>query len=477
MVRQSKILVTVFACFAFLLLAETAHGQQRLKDVDVTLAIEAELGYDDSVPADRIDVTTLGGTVTLTGSVDSYKAKVRASEVAQSVKGVTKVRNEIEVDPVDRTDADVRRDVLTALAMDPATEPYEITIRVKDGRVTLEGEANSFTEKKLAEEVVQDVRGVREVENLLTYEIKAERPNHEIDGDVEGRLRANAALNSGLIQVSVSDGNVTLEGSVASALEKSLAALESHAVTGVKSVKNNLKVKWWLFGDSDDWGNAWSDRDMRQAIKNRMLYNPRVKTFNVDVDVEDGIATLTGVVDNLRAKRAAENEATNTLGVWNVKNYLRVRPKTDSPDKQIASSIKLALRRNPYVGRYGISVRVHDGIVYMRGTVDSMFMKEKAEQAASTVPGVVDIRSDIDVDTKVVSKSDREIQDDIESQLAWSPFVDERDITVEVHSGVATVRGKVQDWSEYLSVRENALEGGASSVICDLEIAKGETGS
>ena len=475
--RRQRILMAVTVSLTFLLAGNRAVAQQIIGDSAITLAVEAELINDPSVPAPEIGVSTLGGTVTLSGAVDSYAAKLRAGKVAQAIKGVVEVRNEIRVDPVNRTDAEITNDVVTALAVDPATEPYEIQITVDDGIVTLKGEADSFTERKLAEELAQTVRGVKHVENLLTYEVQFDRPNHEIDGDIEGRLRANSALNSGSIQVSVNDGDVVLEGAVASALEKALAESEAKAVMGVKSVENNLAVKWWLLDEVDDWGQAWTDRSMRQAIKNRLLYNPRVKTHNVIVDVTDGVATLTGTVDNLAASHAAQREAEGTLGIWNVNNYLRVRPKKETSDADVAGSVKAALHRNPYVDRYDISVQVRNGLVYLKGEVDSMYMKEQAEEVVSSVPGVVDIHCDLKVDTKYASKSDPAIKEDIESQLWWSPFVDSDDITVEVHGGVATLHGQVQDWSELLSAKENAIEGGATSVISDLAIRNGKAGN
>jgi hypothetical protein len=50
-----------------------------------------------------------------------------------------------------------------------------------------------------------------------------------------------------------------------------------------------------------------------------------------------------------------------TLGVWRVRNFLRLRPQTERSDYVIANNVRDALRRDPYVDRYDITVNVDDG--------------------------------------------------------------------------------------------------------------------
>ena len=437
------------------------------------LPSKPNLILEDAVPSHKIDVTTNNGIVTLSGSVDSYYAKLEAEDVAESVKGVFAVINNIDVKPFVRLDSQIRGDVISALVADPVTESFEITVTVDAGIVTLSGQVDSYTEKSVAEEVAQGVKGVIDVKNELTYDFIADRTDIDIKEDIKYRLRSDASIDSGLITVKVNDGKVTLGGSVGSAAEKGGAATEAWIIPGVQSVNNKIDVKWWLDGGMADWGDGWADVDMTQAIENALVTNPRVKSFNVITTVDDGVATLTGTVDNLQAKRAAEEEAQDTLGVWRVKNYLRVRTTLSRTDSEIASDIREALQRNPYVDRYDVVASVYNGKAYLNGEVDSWYMKNQAEDAVAGVRGVVDIQNNLDVDYQFATKTDQEIKEDIKSQLWWSPFVDSDDITVEVHSGVATLMGTVEDWDELLAAKENAREGGAISVISKLEIENG----
>jgi osmotically-inducible protein OsmY len=448
-----------------------APAGQEIEDRDITLAVETELLLKDNVPSHLIDVATENGVVTLSGSVDTYTARLAAAETAEKVKGVIAVVNNIDVAPEERSDLQIRQDVIAALARDPATESWEVEVNVEEGVVTLDGRVDSYSEKLLAEEVAQSVKGVIAVVNNVDYEIDEDRPDEEIEADIQQRLKADASVDSRMITVSVENGKVVLSGSVGSAAEKTEAVNDAWLVAGVNAVDaNNLKVEWWLSDEMEDYDTGWSDHETRQAVVDNLLYNPRVATFNVDVAVNDGVAILTGTVNNLEAKRAAEAEAEESLGVRRVKNFLRVRPGVERSDLEVANDVRDALAADPYVDRYDISVEAYNGNVHLNGEVDSWFMREEAEEAASGVVGAIEVQNNLTVDLNIPLKSDLSIKRDIEDQLWWSPFVDSDDITVSVNEGVATLFGTVEDWSELQSAKENAREGGATSVISELEI-------
>jgi osmotically-inducible protein OsmY len=474
MKRRNTCLAAV-GCWALMLLCGSTawSAAEELDDQGVTIAVESELILKDSVPSHKIDVETDNGIVTLSGSVDSYYAKLAAEDAAESVKGVLAVVNNIEVEPVERLDSRIRGDVVAALAADPVVEAYEITVSVEDGAVTLSGEVDSYAEKTIAESIVDSISGVVDVENQIEYNPVTDREDAEIRQDIRDRLRADASIESGLVTVTVDNGEVTLDGTVSSAVEKTEAEAEAWLVAGVESVTNKIDVQWWRDDETTDWAGGWTDSDMLQAIENALLTNPRVNAFEVNATVRDGVATLTGTVDNMQAKLAAEQEALDTLGVWRVKNYLNVRPAVERTDSEIASDIRDALRRDDYVDRYDITVDVYDSKAYLSGEVDSWYMRQQAEEAAAGVRGLVDIQNNLKVDYEVTAKSDQEIEEDIRSELWWSPFVDADDISVDVQSGVATLMGTVEDWDELQSAKENAREGGATAVISKLQIVNG----
>lgn len=68
-------------------------------DAAITAKVSAGLVEDAALSAVKIDVDTNNGVVTLTGPAPSQSAKDRASTIAQGVKGVTSVVNNLTVNP------------------------------------------------------------------------------------------------------------------------------------------------------------------------------------------------------------------------------------------------------------------------------------------------------------------------------------------------------------------------------------------
>ena len=467
-----------------------------LTDVSVTDAVEDELILDTAVRSSRIDVETNEGIVTLDGVVDNILAKDRATKIAKGVKGVRAVINQIEaVPPVLLSDNELSGDVKDALLTDPATESYEIDVSVKENAVTLTGRVDSWQEKQLAEKVVKGVSGVTAVENRIRIDYETTRADLEIKEEIEQALRWDTLVDHFLIDVAVEDGSVSLSGTVGSVSEKTEAVFDAW-VTGVTSVDaSDLEVKTWA-RDADlreDKYVVKSEEALEEAIRDALLYDPRVSFFNITVEVTDSEATLRGRVDNLKAKHAAEQVAKDTVGVGFVDNRIKVRPALHLSDSEIKDDVEDSLSRNPYVEKYEIDSMVTNGIVYLSGYVDTYFEKAQAENVVSKVPGVIEVENNITVDEVLPptydpylddynygyyeygpggypAKTDNQILEDIREELFWSPFVDADSIKVSVEDGVATLKGDVASWSEYHSAVENAYEGGSIWVRNKLEI-------
>jgi osmotically-inducible protein OsmY len=203
--------------------------------------------------------------------------------------------------------------------------------------------------------------------------------------------------------------------------------------------------------------------------------------------LQAGYVTLKGTVNNLQAKRAAKNTARNVIGVFGVYNYLKVRPVNIPEDSELKADITSSLQKHPLVDRFQINVYVINGVAYLNGKVDTYFEKSQAENIASKTTGVVDVKNnlevkgsgdydyydyygwntyyppsyDIDID---IRKSDTEIKNSIESQLWWSPYVNQDDVEVSVSNGTAVLTGTVETEREKRYAEINALEGGAKKV-------------
>lgn len=477
----------------------TAWSAVSLKDINISDHVGNELRFDPAVPFNTIDVSTNQGVVTLTGSVTSLLSKERATRLTQTVRGVRSVINQIDVNPLaDRSGHTLQAAVEESLHYDAATDSYEINVDADEkGQVTLKGTVDSWAEKNLAEMIAKGVSGVVSVSNKINIKPKTNRPDTEIKPEIEKRLYWNALVDDGLIDVSVVDSKVTLSGVVGSAAEKRQAELDAW-VNGVSVVDaSDLKVEKWA-REKDLRDKKYvprSDLEIRQAVHDTLLYDPRVNSFDIDVGVLKGYVTLRGVVDNIQAKKAAVSDARNTVGVVRVNNLIKVRSEAKMADKDIAANVRSALLRNPFTESHELNVRVTNGVVQLSGTVDTYYEKGIAENVAQHALGASSVRNYIGVNepdvitynpyvydwsiynfswydgnTMTPSKSDWEIRMDIEDELLWSPFVDVNDVDVTVQAGVVTLTGIVDSWMEYNAAWENALQGGAISVINNLTI-------
>jgi len=465
-------IMSIITALCILTLTVPVHAKQ-ISDKDITSAIETALGEDHVILADKIDVKTDKGVVTFTGTVNNLLSKDRAEKIAESIVGVRAVVNRINVEPyISCSDTQLKKDVKNALLFDPATDSYEITPKVNNGVVTLTGEVNSWQEKELSTFVTEGVLCVKDVKNNITVEYKTDRADLEIKREIEARLKNDVRVDDNLIQVTVESSKVILSGAVGSLAEKSRAVLDAY-VQGVNSVNSvPLKIEWWARDKMrrKDSYIARSDDQIKKAVKDAFLYDPRVFSLNPDINVDSGTVTLVGVVKNLKAKKAAEQDARNVIGVWRVKNHLKVRPVDIPSDVELEKRVGTALVLNPWVKRFDINISAVAGMVYLSGEVMTLFEKNEAERVAENVKGVIKVVNNINYPVTWNWKADKEIREDVKDQLFWSPFVDEGQVNVSVFDGVVTLTGNVETLSERRAAEENAYEGGAKKVKNNLTV-------
>ena len=70
---------------------------EKMDDAAITAQVSAGLAKDPTLSALKIDVDTRDGVVTLNGPAPTQEAKDRATAIAQGVKGVSSVMNQLSV--------------------------------------------------------------------------------------------------------------------------------------------------------------------------------------------------------------------------------------------------------------------------------------------------------------------------------------------------------------------------------------------
>jgi osmotically-inducible protein OsmY len=448
-----------------------------ITDSDITQAVEHQIVIDESVDGHLIDVTTVDGIVTLSGSVDNILAKNQALRIAEALRGVRSVINRIQVMPIVRSDNEILRDVKAALTNNYVTSNYDITAEVKNSIVTLTGRVGSWDAKELVKKVVSGVKGIIGIENKITIDYDAHRLDSEIEAEIKQRFTFDPFLNHDLIEIAVSNGSVTLQGQVNSSATKSRAYNRSWVlgVTSVDISKLEVIPKANSAFLKESALLVRTDDTIKKSLEDALRYDPRTAPFDVVLDVYKGTVTLVGTVGSLQAKRAAEQDAKNTTGVRRVKNHLKVRLDNPPEDSVILKKVLNGLNRDPIVDRYDITVKVKNRKVYLSGTVDTYYEWERADLIAAEIFGVLDVINDLKVNRNWTKKADEHIKEDIQNELLWSIYVDGDDISVSVVNGIVTLDGIIEDRQELEAAIKNAFEGGAQGVRCHLKDNQGNT--
>ena len=187
----------------------------------------------------------------LTGSVEVFDAKEEAGKRARRVKGISAVDNEIIVNGPEIPDAELQAKLSRAIEYDRVgygtTAFNAIAVGVRDGVVTLGGQAYGPVDADSAVAVASNTKGVKDVVNDI--QVDPVSPNDD-------RIRLQAfrtiygfpslnkyAVDPGKpIRISVQNGHLTLYGAVDSQADKDTAGIRANSVPGVFSVVNDLQV-------------------------------------------------------------------------------------------------------------------------------------------------------------------------------------------------------------------------------------------
>jgi osmotically-inducible protein OsmY len=197
-----------------------------------------------------VKVSVENGIATLTGTVNLYEYKIDAEKRVRKVKGVTAVRDQIEVGGPSVSDSELKAKLAEKLTYDRVgygNAFNSITISVENGVVTLGGHARTDVDKDSAMSVVSTYPGVKEAIDDIEVDpvsIMDDQTRLQVARAIYGypSLNKYAIDPAKPIRISVQNGNVELFGVVDSKADKDVAGLRANGIPGVFSVKNFLQV-------------------------------------------------------------------------------------------------------------------------------------------------------------------------------------------------------------------------------------------
>ena len=228
----------------------------RASDTDSRIESSAAKSYvfKTYLKNDSIKTKSKDGVVTLTGTVAEASHKSLAQDTVESLPGVKSVDNRLKVkgeSPAEHSDTWIGMKVKTALLFHRNVSASGTDVYVKDGVVTLQGEASSVAQKELTTEYAKDIDNVKEVKNEMTIAKTPAQPGEttsekiddaSITAQVKASLMSHHSTSALKTSVSTTDGVVTLSGIAKNDAEKSLVTKLVTDINGVNSVINNMTI-------------------------------------------------------------------------------------------------------------------------------------------------------------------------------------------------------------------------------------------
>jgi osmotically-inducible protein OsmY len=191
-----------------------------------------------------------------------------------------------------------------------------------------------------------------------------------------------------------------------------------------------------------------SDAQIKRDVLAELKWDPRIDEWDVGVEVDNGVVTLTGTVVSY-AKRFAAQEAAHLVGgVLDVANDIKVKlpGSSERTDTEVAQAVRDALRWDVTVPHERIQTTISRGAVTLEGTVDYWYQRDAAERAVRNLFGVTSVVDRLrlaghPVAADTVKKS---IEDALERRAERAA----RRVTVTLSGSTVRVSGSVRTWQE-----------------------------
>jgi hyperosmotically inducible periplasmic protein len=209
---------------------------------------------------------------------------------------------------------------------------------------------------------------------------------------------------------------------------------------------------------------AADDKGSADDVQDK-LNKPQFK--NVKVDVDNGVATLSGTVDLYEYKADADKRVHKAKGVNAVRNDIEVTgPNVSDQELEAKLGEKLEYDRVGYGNVFNaITLSVQNGAVTLGGHARTDVDKDSALALVSTYPGVKDVTNEIQVDP--VSIMDDQTRLAVARSVYGYPTLNKyaidpaKTIRISVQNGQVELYGMVDSQSDkdVAYMRANAVPG------------------
>jgi osmotically-inducible protein OsmY len=212
-----------------------------------------------------------------------------------------------------KSDSQLQHNVLQELEWRPSIDATQIGVLAKNGVVTLTGFVPLYADKIEAERVTKSVAGVKAIADEIDVRLTGPINDTDIANAALYALKWHTWIPNEKIKVTVSDGWITLEGTVDWQYQREAAREAVCHLQGVKGVTNQIGIT-----------ARPQPKDIREKIEAAFKRSAEVDARHVEVEARDNTVLLTGNVSSSSERAEAERVAWAAPGVIAVDNRLTV---------------------------------------------------------------------------------------------------------------------------------------------------------
>ena len=212
-----------------------------------------------------------------------------------------------------------------------------------------------------------------------------------------------------------------------------------------------------------------NDNRLQQAVLDELSWEPSVTAAHIGVAANSGVVTLTGHVESLAQKHAAEAAVRRVKGVKAVAEEIEVRLpyETKRSDEEIAGAAIGRFEWDVSIPRDTIKVTVDKGWVTLTGEVDWNYQKDAASMDVRSLFGVVGVS----IKSRSSQPSTLRISATTSCTRCRSWFFDPKTISVSAQGGKVRLTGTVHTWHDRQLAATTAWSApGATAVENDIAV-------
>jgi osmotically-inducible protein OsmY len=193
-----------------------------------------------------------------------------------------------------------------------------------------------------------------------------------------------------------------------------------------------------------------TNEELKREVTRELSWDTRTWNQKIDVDVDEGVVTLSGTASSYGERKAAEAAAHRVFGVTDVANEILIKIERPHSDAEIAHAVRQALEWDALVPSTQITSTVSGGWVKLEGKVNSLTERADARRAVENLIGVAGVINELEVQ---VPKTDvNTLRESIETALERRADREAERFRIELVGSEVNLFGRVHSWPEKKAV-------------------------